>query len=210
MSQWQPITVEKCHSGNLWDRKPEPWCHATAAEGSLRNKNTHQICCVKKLRMAQAQSFRAHIPGGFKLPGLQNSPTCFENSTMLLNDGAKQLQHEAFNTNEREGKNAWKSNILTGQKHGKQGKLWMCINCYLQNVIVKQGMIMKAMNTKSCMVCARGWPNRIKWSDIMLWSWRKTGIWAIACSCQRTLATLHPVTSDCRSSACGSHNGGDS
>jgi len=65
MSQWQPITLEKCHSGSLWDRKPELWCHAPAGEGYLRSKNTHRICCVKKLRMAQAQSFRAHTPGGF-------------------------------------------------------------------------------------------------------------------------------------------------
>ena len=73
MSQWQPITMEKCHSGNLWDRKPELWCHATAGEGSLHDKNAHQICCVKKLHMTQAQSFKAHPPGGFKFINLVKS-----------------------------------------------------------------------------------------------------------------------------------------
>jgi len=55
VSQWQLVgqktrTLMSCH----------------CRQGSLRNRNTQRFCCVKKLRMTQAQSFRAHTPGGFK------------------------------------------------------------------------------------------------------------------------------------------------
>jgi len=82
MSQWQPLILEKCHSGNLWDRKPELWCHATAGEGSLCNKNTHLVCWVKKLCMTQAQSFRAHTAGGFKF--VMSPPGWFKKVSSII------------------------------------------------------------------------------------------------------------------------------
>jgi len=71
MSHKGHVTVAAHHIGKVsqwWlvGQKTRTLMSCNCREGSLRNKNTHLICCVKKLRMAQAQSFRAHTPGGFK------------------------------------------------------------------------------------------------------------------------------------------------
>jgi len=58
--------IRKVSQWQLVGQKTRTLMPCNCQEGSLRNKNTHQIRCVKKLRMAQAQSFRAHNPGGFK------------------------------------------------------------------------------------------------------------------------------------------------
>lgn len=42
ISQRELITSEQCNNGNLWDRKSELWCHGTAREGSLHNKNMNE------------------------------------------------------------------------------------------------------------------------------------------------------------------------
>jgi len=72
MSHKGHVTVAVHHIGKVsqWQlvgQKTRTLMSGNCREGSLRNKNTHLICCVKKLRMTQAQSLRAHTPGGFKL-----------------------------------------------------------------------------------------------------------------------------------------------
>jgi len=56
MSQWQPITLEKCHSdNNLWDRRPEIWCHATARRVLCVTKIRMNIWCLKNLNSKAAE-----------------------------------------------------------------------------------------------------------------------------------------------------------
>ena len=72
--------IEKAPQRQLVGQKTRTLMPRSCREGSLRGKNAHPACCAKKLRMAQAQSFRAHTPGGFKSgkpPGSCPDPTGF-------------------------------------------------------------------------------------------------------------------------------------
>jgi len=92
--------IRKVSQWQLVGHKPKLWCHATAGEGSLSNKNTHPICCVKKLRMAQAKLNRlGHTPPvhGFKLTSLCSYMIM---SFVSTNASHKSLAADAFLTQE--------------------------------------------------------------------------------------------------------------